>query len=798
MRSSKRPRPLDFESAPATEPAAERDALTIQTVGFRPLDPRQETTSRAAARAPDELELESEEVALQTVLEPPAGWPIWLAAVAVAGLWMLAPLAFALGYRARLAPLTEDVFGLAVFTLMGAGPAALVLLAAFLIRQGQKLAHEARRTQSLSDDMLAPALIAASRAGGVAQDVREEILRAASAADEARLALEALRDALTLETEKLTGATAQSVRTANELAATLGRERSEMNQMSQALDVQALRVADAVAQQAKMVSEAVGVAEGQIRESEATLAARTADLAAAASEVSLASRVAGEDLTRHVARLETAGGGVADQVRLAEAGLAAQRSALAALAETLRSDQAAVTEASDLQAQRLKAFVDEVRALTGEISAQAAEGGATLRATVAEAVVRFGSMTEEARNEREALGEAAERSLDRLSRQATDHRAELEMQTQAAAAALTSAAEAARAAADRHAEAAREHVDQLSEAAFGAGQTANRVFEARLEEAQALVSQSSKLLEETSAATASRLGESAAQARAAAEELSAVMADIEARAARLPAAAADQADQVRAAVARGLEALSEQAQRATLEAEAVDAAFQARVRQHVDVLSEALRVMRSSQPTATMEPPAPTVSEGPGAQADRLGLRERIRLTPTATDREFSALFAAASGRIATTPTLPDEDEPTDGEPWTWKDLLASLDEPDDQGVSLETRVLADLAAMDIDPTSAIPDQALGGIGQALILGDPEAARAEVRGVAGPAVRRAARRLFTDDEVRARAQIFVRRYQALVADPARRPGSQPEMAELLADRGGRAFLLLDTAGGDML
>jgi hypothetical protein len=757
-----------------------------------------------AAHSDHELDVETEVVSPRTVAGPPPGWPIWLGAFAVAGLWMLAPLAFALGYRARLTPLTEDGFGLAVFTLMGAGPAALVLLAAYLIRQGQKLAHEARRTQSLSDDMLAPALIAASRAGGVTQEVREEILRAAGAADEARLALEALRDALTFETDKLTGATAQSLRTANELAATLGRERTEMSQMAQTLDAQALRVADAVTQQAKMVSEAAGVAESQIRESQAALAAQTADLAAAANEVSQTTRVAGEDLNRHIARLETAGGGVTEQVREAEAGLSAQRSALAALAETLRADQAAIAEASETQAQRLKAFAEEARALTEEMATRAADGGEALNSALAEAMTRFGTLVEGARSEREALGDAATQSLAAVGASAADHRAELEAQTQAAAAALTTAAEVALQAADRHAAAAREHVEQLSEAAFGAGQTANKVFEARLEEAEALIAESSKMLDEAGAATARKLAEGAAQARAAAEELSAVLVDLETRAARLPAEAAEQADHVRAAVAKGLDALSEQSRRATREAEAIDAAFQARVRQHVDTLSQALKVMGSAQAPAPIDPaPAPRadVAEAPGVLADRLGLRERIRLTPTATDLEFSAVFEAASGRMATIPPPlppPVEDEAAESDTWTWKDLLASLEEPDGEGVSLETRVLADLAAMDIDPAVVISHDRLGPLSQALVRGDPEAARAEVRRMAGPAVRRAARRLFTDDEVRARAQVFVRRYQTLIADAADQGGRDAEVEDMLMNPAGLAFLLLDAAGGEML
>jgi hypothetical protein len=70
--------------------------------------------------------------------------------------------------------------------------------------------------------------------------------------------------------------------------------------------------------------------------------------------------------------------------------------------------------------------------------------------------------------------------------------------------------------------------------------------------------------------------------------------------------------------------------------------------------------------------------------------------------------------------------------------------------------------------------------------------------MAGPAVRRAARRLFTDDEVRARAQVFVRRYQTLIADAADQGGRDAEVEDMLMNPAGLAFLLLDAAGGEML
>ncbi|MDZ4373133.1 MAG: polar localization protein TipN, partial [Phenylobacterium sp.] len=364
MKISRRSRPMDFANAGDGLSALEADPSGQEDpVGFRPLDAAESLDQPPALRGNRPPVVHPAEPAAGAAPDRdrrrPPGWPIWLAAAAVAGLWALAPIAFALGFRSGLAPFGYEPFALVVFALMAIGPAAFVLFAAWLARQAQILAFEARRERAAADDLLAPSLIAAARAGDVAHMVREEISRAGAAAEDARDTLMALRDALAFETDKLTGATAHSVRTANELATTLGRERSEMGALAQTLDNQATRLTDAVTQQARMVVEATGLAETQIREAETALAARAADLAAAAGEATGAARTAGEDLNRHIARLETAGAGVAEQVLSLEAGLSGQRTALATLAQALKGDQAVFAAEAEAHSARLGGFIED-------------------------------------------------------------------------------------------------------------------------------------------------------------------------------------------------------------------------------------------------------------------------------------------------------------------------------------------------------------------------------------------------------------------------------------------------------
>ncbi|HZZ68888.1 MAG TPA: polar localization protein TipN [Phenylobacterium sp.] len=857
MAIRKRTRPADFGASArerlAEAPLAETqvddaaEPLELTADAARPLEPppSRSAVTAASPRTPaPRAAVEAFEDAMPDAYRPPPGWPVYLVAFAVAVLWALGPIAFAVGYRGGLAPFRNDSFALTVFALLAVGPAIFVFGCAYMIRQGQKLGAEARRAKAMAEEMLSPALAAAARASDVARGVREEIARAGEAADEARETLLALREALALESERLVESTDISIRTTRELTTTLGRERSEMGALAHSLDAQAGRVTDSINQQAKMVAEATELAETQLREAEAALSARAADLAAAAGEASDAARTAGEDLTRHIARLETAGTGVAEQVRAVETGLTEQRTALITLTQTLKADHEGFADEAEAHAAKLGEFISQARASSSELTDRAMKGGESLRALMADAAEQFRDLAETAKAEREEFGQSTLQSLETVSGAAAEQRAQMEAQTRSAIEALAAAAEETRAAAASHAAAAREQVDQLSEAAFAAGQKANQIFEARLSEARALVEQSSAMVDQAGAATAQRLEEGAAAARASLAALQEMMADIDRRAAKLPASAQEQIDLVRAAVAEGLAELTNQARQTAEEAQAIDAAFQERARRNFEMLSEAVRLMGVSAtlPPAPLPPPvapslaapsaraavrprpaakaaepepapielvadeddlaleelmepAPARAETPVAEApvEDPGLRPRLKLklTPTATDEEFSAVFESAGG-IAAEPSEPAHE----GESWTWKDLLASIDGADADGERLQDILGDELAQMGVEPAKLLPKARIDEIAAAVQTGDLDGAREVVKRLAPAATRRIARRLVTDEAIRRQVQVYVRRYQTLVDDAVVRDPEGFLMASLLGDDAGRIYLLVDAAAGD--
>ncbi|MDP3489669.1 MAG: polar localization protein TipN [Phenylobacterium sp.] len=788
--------------------------------------------------------------------ESPA-WPIYAGALAISVLCALAPMAYAWGYRGDVVPFQNDAFAMGVFALLALAPAVLVWVAAYALRQGQKLAAETRRTQRLADELVSPALVAAGRAGDVVAHVREEIIRAGEAAQDARETLLALRSALAAETEQLINAAAASARTAESLTRSLSQERVEMTSLAGVLDAQSTAVVDAITSQARMVAEASDLAETQLREAEASLAARAADLAAAAGETSDIARTVGEDLTRHIARLESAGVGVADQVAAVETGLSEQRAALVAIAHGLRADQESFAVEAETHTAKLSEYLSEARLSAVEVGDRAIKGAQMLRELVSQAAEQFGDMADAAQGERDAFAESLKQSWGLLADTASGERGQLQAETQAAIDALSQAAEQTRLAAARHAEAARQQVDQLSEAAFAAGQKADQVFEGRLEEARSLIEQSAGLVEEAGAQTARKLEASAAAARATLHELQDLLADLDARTAELPANARRQADDVRAAVGESLDDLMAQARRTAEETQAIDAAFQERVSRNYEMLSEAVRLMGSVATTASgglgsglgagfgtplpsrerrpapreerprtppappprAEPPraeavrpsAPPVEDEPplelrpstprpprerrlGSAEDAAGLRPRLRLTPTATDEEFSSLFESAGGP----PQAPAEDD--GGEGLTWKDLLAAIDEPPPRPLDerREAQLLSDIVDLGIDPSALLPRGRIDEIGAVVQTGDMEGARQVVRRLAPAATRRLTRRLFTDDALKAEAGDYLRRYRGMLDEAVLRDQEGFMVATLLASDAGRVFLLLDAAAGDMM
>lgn len=795
-----------LETAPEAPPAVEAELEILQTPPIVEMASEDVAPPTPAVNAEPTAEppLPPAVVTRAEKVKEPSGSPIWIGAFLVSALWAVAPVAFALGWRWKIEPLGEDPLALGLFAVLAIGPAALVFVAAYALIQGRKLAAEVRRARDTTSRLLGPAAMAAAETSSVIESVRLQIDSATGAAHEARETMLALSQAMAEETERLAEAAARSARTAGELTVSLAKERDQLGELSGQLDARATAVSDSITSQARMVAEASDLAETQLREAEAALAARAADLAAAAGEASDAARVAGEDLARQVARLETAGIGVGDQMRLVEEGLTQQRAGLVTVAHALRADQEDFAALAESRTAQLSEFMLHATEGAANLGDQAAKGAEALRQLIADAAERFEALTEHARNERDVLEQEAAQVVTLVGQAASRERDGLEDDLKGAIERLGAAAQAARVTAEGHAQAASDRVDQLSEAAFAAHQKADAIFEARLNDARDLIEQSAQMVEQAGAATAQKLEQGVVSAREALGELEQMLGQVDARASRLPEAARARVEEVRVSVEQSMDDLLAAARRAAEETQSIDATFQERVRRNYDMLSEAVKVMGVVAGAAGTAAPAIGASRTQRAEAavvaaeaasassaQAAGLRPRLKLTPTATDEEFRSVFETAGGKAP-----PPAPEPAEGG-WSWKDLLTSIDSDESDPESLAERMAAEIAAMGIDPAALLPRGRIDEIAATIQTHDSEGAREVVRRLAPAAIRRLVRRLFSDAAMRGQTERFLQRFNAMLEEAVERDRSGLLAGAMLASEGGRAYLLLDAAAGDL-
>nr|WP_315049557.1 tipN [uncultured Brevundimonas sp.] len=705
-----------------------------------------------------------------------------------------------------------DPLRIAVYLLIALAPVGLALMLAHIVRQGAGLAAESRRARELSDALVAPTALAAQQTGQVLQTLRADIDNAALTTERARADMALLREALAEETLRLNEAAETAGRTARRLGETLGRERDQMQTLSVQLDSQSAGVLDAVERQSRMVVDASDLAQTQLREAEALLAARAADLAAAAGEAQDAARLAADDLARQTLRLENAGSGVAEQIQLVEEGLGQQRAALVTTAYALRTDQEDFSAQVESQRAQLVEQLSASRAAAGELGGAARASAESMRELIEAASDQLRALVEMSQREADGFDSATKLALDRFESLAAEARDSLVEETRRSLEALQATAEESRTAAAEAAEQARHRVDRLGESLFEAAQRADQAADARIEEARRVVGETAGLVDQAGEQAVERLEVLLERMNATLEQVDAAFAEIDQRAARLPEDARAHVKAVRASVEEGLASLTAASRKAAEDNEALEAGFQERVRRNYDMLNEAVRLMsvvsgdgaaRRRDPAAAepeRTPPRPPAPDIEPVQAERRagGLRGRLGLArPEPTEPSAPTPLPPLPPYVAP-PTGGDDvgldwqDLISDGEPETPR--ASTPAEPPD--AALGERMIASVRRMGIDPNALLPRSRIEEAARAIGRSDPAAARHIVRRVAPAAVRSVSRRVLGDPELRSDAERYVRGFAGRLADTARGGDVADVQAQLTTDEG-RAFMLLDAAVGDV-
>ncbi|WP_298743483.1 tipN [uncultured Brevundimonas sp.] len=734
----------------------------------------------------------------------PAGRHSYLLAGVAAALWIggvAAWLAWEIGSGAAGA----EPLRLAVYALIALAPAGLAILLAHAVRQGAGLAAETRRARGLSEALIAPTALAAQQTGEVLNGLRHDIDQASLAAERARHDMTLLREALAQETARLNEAAETAGRTARRLAEQLGHERDQMQTLGVQLDSQAAGVMDAVERQSRMVVDASDLAQTQLREAEAALAARAADLAAAAGEAQDAARVAADDLARQTLRLENAGSGVAEQIQSVEEGLGQQRAALVTAAYALRTDQEDFSAQVESQRAQLTEQLSATRTVTDELGQTSLRTTESIRDLVEAATDQFRALVDMSQREADGFDSATKLALDKFEALAAEARDALVEETRRALAALQATAEDSRLAAQEAAEQAQVRADRLGEALFEAAQKADQAADARVDSARRIVSETTGLVDEAGQHAIDRLEATIERVNAALARVDEAMGELDQRAARLPEQAQARVEAVRATVEEGLAALSAASRKAAADTEALDAGFQERVRRNYDMLTEAVRLMgvvSGDAPGARRREPAPA----PAAPAEAATAPPRTR--PDRPERSEEPRGFGLRGRLKLEPmpgaavaNQPEKDR------LGWSDLVddgpgeAPLDldtpvMPAADGEALGERITAAIRRMGVDPNALLPRSRVEEAAQAVAAGDPDGARQIVRRVAPAAVRSVSRRVLTDADLRADAEAYVRAFSRDLAARAAAADGPGVLGRLTSDSG-RAFMLLDAAIGDL-
>ena len=268
----------------------------------------------------------------------------------------------------------------------------------------------------------------------------------------------------------------------------------------------------------------------------------------------------------------------------------------------MRGDHEDLSARAESQHARLAEIGQTVREQGAVAASAAADAGESLRTLVAEAAEQVRATATGAALARSDAMADAENDLQRFTESVRLQRERATADAAQAAAALTAAADQAHAAAaarlgelegqaERVGEAALERIEQLGEAAFAAGQRADQAFDTRIAAATRAIDQSAAAVEAAGLRSAQRIEGGLAAARAALAELDALLTEVDGRFESLPAEAMKRADAVRSAVEQGVGDLTAAARRAAEETQAIDEAFQERVRRNYDTLSEAVRLM---------------------------------------------------------------------------------------------------------------------------------------------------------------------------------------------------------------
>jgi len=606
---------------------------------------------------------------------PGGGWLVWLGN-SFALLWIGAAGAFIWGYLGinSLERLAQYGFGqLTGLSVFAIAPALLFIMSGLMAREVLRSGQNTRRVEIALRRLTEPSHYAEQEVQSLSGAISDEVERINAALESALARLAAMEEVISHHADTLEQSAMDARDRTEGLLKDLRSERLRLGEVSESLDDKAALIAAAISDQSKMVAAAAELAASQASDSEKRIRASLTDLDAAGTAIAERSDQAAAVITERADHLRDLSNGLKERSENLDAAYVKHRQRLSEAGEALRQEQEKIAAALDFHKAELEVMAKTAQDGAGALNDAASAGALAFREAVDAALARADEMAGRVRTETEHAASEHESALARLVASAQEAK---------------EVSEAAIEAIEKQADIVSSKVEKTNEVAYEAARRSDEAFEARLAEADKLTQRASRAADEAADTVRRRLETVLETARSESKSIEREIEAMTDRLSEMPVMARDRAQEAADALRRGLDGLNAAAMAAAEEAQEIDAAFQARIRQNYELLSDFMLRMgsvaggRRVPDLGANELPDPLQrraqeSRTPAApdQAEQAGGTDEDNAeTPAADDRqerqtrgEGSVGFPERGGRRGTS-------EPG----WRWKDLLSNMPQDGD------------------------------------------------------------------------------------------------------------------------
>jgi hypothetical protein len=590
------------------------------------------------------------------------GWFAWIGGV-WAILWLGGGVGYlwAFGFSDLLARSPVQLTGLAALIL---APAMLFLMFGFLGRELSRSAYAARRIDMAVRRLAAPNDQAVHEVRSLSDAVTGEVERINTALESALARLAAMEEVISHHADALEQSAGDARDRADNLLTGLRKERVKLGEVSESLDDKAALIAAAISDQSKMVAAAAELAASQAGDSERRIRDSLTSLENAGADLTERSDLAAGVLSARASELRDLSDSLKERSDSLDAAYIKHRKRLGEAGEALRQEQEKIAAALDFHRAELDTMATTARGGADALNDAAQESAKAFHDSVGDAIDRANRLASHVRSESENAAELQEAALARLVAAAQEAKA---------------VSEAAITAVEAQADAVESKVERTNEASFEAARRADEAFESRIAQAEKLTSKASRAAEDAAEAVRTRLEAVLASAKAETQAVERQVDQMTERLEELPKAARERASETADALRRGLDGLNAAALAAAEEAQEIDAAFQARIRQNYELLSDFMLRMGSvaggrrpsdlphnelPDPFAGRQPRAAPEASADSAPEDTTTEAEASEDAPARTEKPMGFPERGRGGA-----------EPG----WRWKDLLSTMNPGEDE-----------------------------------------------------------------------------------------------------------------------